>query len=82
MKSRTTGLKMHAAYLDAVGDPSRAAWMAAAKAALEAVNADDAAAFRAGVAEVVACLANACRPLLKDKVRAVVGRFLKGTLGA
>ena len=74
--STAARLKLHATSLDASGDPSRNAWLVAAKAELNAVDTTNDAAFRDGVAETVACLASACRPMLKEEVRMVVRRFL------
>ena len=81
MRSGTTavtrgGLKLHAMSLDASGDPSRNAWLVAAKAELNAVDTTNDAAFRDGVAETIACLASACRLMSKEETRMVVLRFL------
>ena len=77
-----SGLKLHAMSLDASGDPSRNAWLVAAKAELNAVDTADDALFHCGVAEVVACLLNAYRPMSKDETRAFVERFLAQTIDA
>ena len=75
--------KLRAASLDAEGERFRARemWLLAAKAELETATIsailDNDTAVRADVAEAVACLANALRPLTKDETRAVVQRFLK-----
>ena len=80
-----SGLKLRALQLDAAGEPSRVAWLVAAKAELYTLYSGmlsmpkdfaTPSAFRSGVAEIVACLANACKPLAKDTTRAVVNRFL------
>jgi hypothetical protein len=73
-------LKLYAMSIDALGDPSRNAWLAAARAELDAVDTTDDAAFHVGIAEVVACLVNAYKPMSKDETREFVERFLANTI--
>jgi len=77
--------KMRGLAREAEGRPieARREYLTAAMLELKALRKlkDGDAAFRAGVAEVVACLANASavhrrRPLLKEHVRTVVKKFL------
>ena len=78
--STAARLKLHATSLDALGDPSRTAWLTAAKAELDAVDATNDAAFHVGIAEAVGCLLNACKPVSKKKTQAFLRRFLKETI--
>jgi hypothetical protein len=77
-------MKLRAMPLDAEGerDLARGTWLVAAKMELEALIPvhENPAALRMGVGEVIACLTSACTPMLKDKLRAVVGRFMKAVL--
>jgi hypothetical protein len=72
-------LKMRALSLDAAGerDLARNSWLAAAKLELERLVPAEGPDFRNDIGEVIACLAQACTPMPKDKARAVVARFMQ-----